>query len=96
MKLWILERTEDAPGGEYDCANGFVVRAESEPRARELISISRERWSCVRNDCTKFEFETPFYGDEGSETWLNPEFSTCTELVPDGETEIILVDFNAG
>ena len=35
------------------------------------------------------------YGDEnfeGSKPWLHSEFSTCIELTPDGESELILRD----
>lgn len=35
-------------------------------------------------------------GGEDQETWLDPILSTCEELSPKGEAEIILADFNAG
>jgi hypothetical protein len=35
-------------------------------------------------------------GDEGSRTWLEPEFSSCVELTADGHSEVVLRDFNAG
>lgn len=35
-------------------------------------------------------------GDEGGETWRNPEYSTCEELTADGAQGIILRSFNAG
>jgi hypothetical protein len=35
-------------------------------------------------------------GDEGKHTWLDSEFSTCTELTIDGETGVILGSFNEG
>lgn len=35
-------------------------------------------------------------GDEGADCWLSDDKSSCEELSQDGETAIILVDFNAG
>ena len=34
--------------------------------------------------------------DEGADTWLNPELSSCNELLANGKTEIVLGSFNAG
>ena len=34
-------------------------------------------------------------GDEGEQTWLRPEKSTCEQVTEDGPDEIILRDFNA-
>lgn len=36
------------------------------------------------------------HGDEGSETWLQARHSICNEINPDGPSQIILRDFNAG
>ena len=49
MKLYKLEEKEDAPKntiGEYDTYDSFVVRAETEERARELAyeESSMEEW----------------------------------------------------
>ncbi len=43
MRLWLLEQWPATPGGhtlyaEYDCAYGFVVRAETVAQARVLAS----------------------------------------------------------
>lgn len=35
-------------------------------------------------------------GDETPIAWLGAEFSTCIELLPDGQPEIVLYDFHAG
>lgn len=35
-------------------------------------------------------------GDEGHQVWLNPEDSTCVELLPEGEQEVVLRDFCNG
>jgi hypothetical protein len=67
----------------YDKAFGFVVRAESENDARALAQAAG--------------------GDEvydasfirGVPAWLNPEFSICEELLPEGEAQVILHDFAA-
>lgn len=34
-------------------------------------------------------------GEEKTEAWLNPEYSTCVELLQEGESMIILRDFAA-
>ena len=34
--------------------------------------------------------------DEGADTWLNPELSTCKELIGKGKPEIVIGSFNAG
>lgn len=73
--LWILKR-KDEFSPQYDANNGFVIRAASEDRARELASTKSS--------------------DEGPNTWINPTASTCERLCPDGDEEVILVDFNAG
>lgn len=36
MKLWILRPVSDKPDW-WDCAQGFVIRAESESQARQMI-----------------------------------------------------------
>jgi hypothetical protein len=76
VKLFLLKRTDEAPGGEWDCNNGFVVRAETTEKAR---------WLCSLNP-----------GEEGPKTWVNPEYSTCEEILPTGEEGIILEDFRSG
>jgi len=35
-------------------------------------------------------------GDEGEDTWTNPQYSTCTRLKEEGGDEVILIDFSAG
>lgn len=35
-------------------------------------------------------------GDEGASAWLDETRTSCQELLPDGEEEMILRDFNAG
>ena len=36
------------------------------------------------------------HGDEGKDTWLNEDYSSCDVLTSDGPFEIIIRDFNAG
>lgn len=35
-------------------------------------------------------------GEEGPGTWLAAKLSSCVEVTPEGDPEIILTDFNAG
>lgn len=40
-----------------------------------------------------------FVGDEErmfGNPWINPEYTTCIELLPEGEAGIVLSDYNAG
>jgi hypothetical protein len=90
MKLYLLKRTGKGPGGEYDVADGFIVRAEDEQTAREIAAAPI---GPILGGETEFPIRA--WGDEGPETWLNPKFSTCEEIIPDGEPGIIIRDFNA-
>jgi hypothetical protein len=77
VKLWILKPVNEyrppwTP--QHDKAFGFVVRAETEPEARE--------------------FAKEVAGYEGAAAWNDPEYSTCIELTPDGESEVIMIDFH--
>lgn len=62
----------------YDKAFGFVIRADNEDSARELIK------------------EKDASGMEGNDPWLNPRYSTCEEITPDGKPEIIITDERYG
>lgn len=95
MKLWILKPIDQNAYAEvrghnrkvwsWDCAYGFVVRAEDERSAREFVARSRER--------DDWENTT---GDEGPEVWRDVTLTSCVELTGEGEPEIILRDFVAG
>lgn len=94
MKLWLLSRTdEELPYDDnpwipwYDKANGFVVRAETEPDARQLANAEGEN----EKGPTRFIFDDRYGGDP----WLDPKYSTCVELTADGESCVILRDFEA-
>lgn len=93
MKLWILRPIDDEinrPGTDYpiwgwDCAYGFVVRAESELAARQAIADAHEK------DNWRF-----MAGDEGEAAWLDAQLTSCVELTTEGEPAILMRDFLAG
>lgn len=80
MKLWILKRDLKEIG--YDEAAGFVVRAESEEKARRIVAEA--------------EYPKDGPGDEGGKFWLDRGLTSCDELPTEGAPDIILRDFNAG
>lgn len=87
MKLWLLRPVDGDRHWEpwYDKAFGFVVRAETEEDARRHASDDE--------------------GDEGRDSykpgkhlaspWLSGEHSTCVELMPDGESGVVLREFHS-
>lgn len=90
MKIWLLRPRQDLKEDDnpwepwYDKVFGFVVRAETEQDARELT-----------NSVDEVGFR--FTGDERSlsgdfNPWTDPTYSTCVELTPEGEPEIIIID----
>lgn len=85
MKLWLLRPVEKLPKDNnpwepwYDKFFGFVVRAETEAEAREQAQSER-------GDET--------YSEGGTiPVWTDPELSTCVELSPEGDAEVIIYDF---
>lgn len=90
MKLWILKPIAKCHGPWspiYDCAHGFVVRAEDEASARRLIDYGDTGDEYPR----RWRDGEPKPGNP----WHDPSLSTCVELVGDGEAGVILRDFNA-
>lgn len=87
MKLWLLRPFDDAPEWEpwYDKVFGFVVRAETEVQARQMVEGGNE----VKKE----------WGDEDLEIvdnpWLDPARSTCECLTEDGPAGIIITDFHS-
>ena len=85
MKLWILQ-PNDLPAKDspwipiYDKVDCYVIRAETEHEARELAH-SR---GADENYCG---ITAP---------WRNPKYSFCTELLAEGDSGIVVRDFNAG
>lgn len=83
MNLYELSMTDE--GDEYftyDCYDGFVVRAETPKKARELVGSGADEAR----------------GSGAPDFWQNPKYSTIKILASDvkGEPGIILASFNAG
>lgn len=88
-KLWILKPVSGLPETdnpwepEYDKAHGFVVWSETEEQAREL---AHEDAGDENNGWTA----------NTRRPWLDPKYSTCKELAPEGPPHIVMKDFYAG
>lgn len=85
MKLWLLRpANENDRRWGYDCNYGFVIRAETEQRAREMANAqgADENGLCQVH--------------KNLAVWLDPEATSCTEVTVDGPEATIIVDFNAG
>lgn len=93
MKIWILRPVESLPADDnpwnpwYDKAFGFVVRAASEQQARELAQ--EQAGDEDRGDLTQSQIEAP------KTPWIKPKYSTCKELLDDGEAGVVMRDFAA-
>lgn len=89
MKLWLLRPIDgDAQPWSpwYDKAFGFVVRAETEAKARHFAAYSSD-----------YLVREPEYPDKHdyNEAWLDPSLASCAELTPDGDAGIVIMDFRA-
>jgi hypothetical protein len=90
MKLWLLRPRETLMDDDnpwepwYDKAFGFVVRAETEEKARELITRDQKSGGFSWND---------HYGDEGPRAWADPKYSWCEEITQEGQEQVIIRDF---
>lgn len=94
MKIWLLQaKDQDLPDGVnpwvpwYDKAFGHVVRAETEEEAREI----------AHNNAGD-ENRGEFLGEKISKTespWKDSKYSTCIELVHEGESGLIITDFHS-
>jgi len=86
MKLWLLRPVSDGKGSPwhpwYDKAFGFIVRAETEQRARELAQAQGGD-------------EVRAYRVASIPAWTDPTLSTCVEVTTDGEQEVVLCDFRS-
>ena len=93
MKLWLLRPVggldeNDNPWGPwFDKAFGFVVRAETEAEARELAHAEA-------GDENRGEFLSAKTANT-NQPWKEAKYSTCTELLPDGEAGVVMQDFHA-
>jgi hypothetical protein len=89
-RLYILRPVEDLPSRDnpwepwYDKRFGFVVRAQSEEDARKIA-----------HDRAGDENRGEFMGSKIANTaapWLESRYSSCLELLPDGEIGLIIYD----
>ncbi len=93
MKLWILRPREDIKLNDnpwepwYDKTFGFVVRAENEQKARELANENG-------GDENRGEFMRTKIANTIT-PWLDPDYSTCIELMPDGDEGLVMQDIAA-
>ncbi len=83
-KLWLLKRIvsgNEGPWcfGGYGIHQGFVIRAKSEPYARELA----DRESKDDENYTEFR------------PWLSIVHTSCTEITGKGKMEVLLCDYLA-
>lgn len=89
-KLWLLKsiNPDHNLGWDYDCLYGAVVKAPDEATARELLNNSGHTGTENR----KFTRE----GALKTNVWLDKLFTSCEELTPEGDCEIVIVDFLYG
>jgi organic radical activating enzyme len=88
MKLWLLQPKDNLPDDNpwepwYDKAFGFVIRAETEMKARKIAN---------KNGGTETGKISYKVYRTGGDPWLDPELSTCIELTPDGKEQLIISD----
>ena len=95
MKLWLLRPVEGLPtdsrygdGHEdnpwdpwYDKTFGFVIRAETEERAREIAQSEKG---------AETDYGRGPVG--GFPAWTDARYSTCIELTADGDEGVIIKD----
>ena len=90
MKLWLLRPNKNLAKDDnpwepwYDKAFGFVVRAETEEEARKMAN---EKGGDEIGPAQIDVYRT------GGDPWLDPKYSSCAELTPEGKSEIIIKDF---
>ena len=95
MKLWILRpkgwyleedyRMQDGSPWRswWDMVHGSVVRAASEEEARSLAP-------------TGDEDRSQYPARPSPNPWLDPAWTTCIELLPDGDPGEVIEDYHAG
>ena len=95
MKLWLLrpiEGLENDPWEPwYDKAFGFVIRAETEKRAREIANENGGNETCELNARICRTGSDPIY-QTLSDPWIDSTLSTCDELLADGEECVLIKD----
>lgn len=83
MKLWILLPVLGLPHGDnpweiwYDKSDGFIVRAATPEQAREIAQ-----------NASKFEHDQS--PARHRQPWMDPRYSTCTELTQDGNPGVVM------
>lgn len=91
-RLWLLRPIEELPEDIdpwcpwYDKTFGFVVRADTEEKARQ---IANDNGGAEVNELMTGWNRT------GAKPWLNPKESTCVELTADGEEGVIIEDVHS-
>ena len=84
MKLYLLNRSDPF----WDEKAGFVIRAESARRAREIADS--------KGGDENYEYSEVTDEMERIYPWKDRRMSSCKEITPEGEEGIILIDFRAG
>ncbi len=89
MKLWLLRPIHgddevDLWDPWYDKTFGFVVRAETEEEARQMAQKQGGDEVCGAS-----------YDSPQAPAWTLSRYSTCQELLTDGEAEVIIRDSHA-
>lgn len=86
-KLWLIKAVEGAAPWEpwYDKCFGMVIEAADEQSARKIAT---------KESTIQFDSEVIFTGEleDYPDAWMNPDYSTCVELIPCGESRVILGD----
>ncbi len=88
MKLWLLRPIDEESGPWepwYDKTFGFVVRAENEADARKMAD---------ENAGDENNYRRVHASGDGN-PWLHTAFSSCKELLADGEAVVIIEDNHA-
>ena len=93
MKLWILRPVKGLDKNDnpwepwYDKVFGFVVRAETEDEARAFAHAEA-------GDENRGEF---LYRKTANtnQPWMDAKYSTCTDLLPEGDAGVVMQDFAA-
>lgn len=90
MKLWLLVPKKDLSADNdpwkpwYDKVFGFVICAEIAEEARQIAHEN------AGDENVSWDSEAEKYVWDALMPWLNPEFSTCVELLPEGEARVVL------
>jgi hypothetical protein len=89
--LWLLRPVDNLPDSDnpwhpwYDKCFGYVIRAETEEKARTLAHRAG-------GDENRGEF-LDLQVANSTTPWLDPQYSACTELLNSGISEVIIQDF---